>query len=133
MAFILKKKEREKERETVACGLHGNSKIFTPCTQRYFLMNRKYLVTILTAVILLTMSRSVIIVVSGERRFVLLNYVYRLRKLFLFIVLFSTLHVSTSAGHHQVFHTYITLPGARGSVVVKALCCKPEGRGFKSR
>jgi hypothetical protein len=22
---------------------------------------------------------------------------------------------------------------ARGSVVVKALCCKPEGRGFKSR
>jgi hypothetical protein len=22
--------------------------------------------------------------------------------------------------------------GARGSVVVKALCCKPEGRGFKS-
>jgi hypothetical protein len=24
------------------------------------------------------------------------------------------------------------LAGARGSVVVKALCCKPEGRGFKS-
>jgi hypothetical protein len=23
--------------------------------------------------------------------------------------------------------------GARGSVVVKAPCCKPEGRGFKSR
>jgi hypothetical protein len=23
--------------------------------------------------------------------------------------------------------------GARASVVVKALCCKPEGRGFKSR
>jgi hypothetical protein len=23
--------------------------------------------------------------------------------------------------------------GARGSVVVKALCCKPEGRGFKSQ
>jgi hypothetical protein len=23
--------------------------------------------------------------------------------------------------------------GARSSVVVKALCCKPEGRGFKSR
>jgi hypothetical protein len=23
--------------------------------------------------------------------------------------------------------------GARGSVVVKALCCKSEGRGFKSR
>jgi hypothetical protein len=25
------------------------------------------------------------------------------------------------------------IKGARGSVVVKALCCKPEGRGFKSR
>jgi hypothetical protein len=23
--------------------------------------------------------------------------------------------------------------GARGSVVVKALCCKPEGRGFDTR
>jgi hypothetical protein len=23
--------------------------------------------------------------------------------------------------------------GARGSVVVKALCCKPEGRGFETR
>jgi hypothetical protein len=23
--------------------------------------------------------------------------------------------------------------GARGNVVVKALCCKPEGRGFDSR
>jgi hypothetical protein len=23
--------------------------------------------------------------------------------------------------------------GALGSVVIKALCCKPEGRGFKSR
>jgi hypothetical protein len=28
---------------------------------------------------------------------------------------------------------YIIVVGARGSVVVKALCCKPEGRGFKSR
>jgi hypothetical protein len=27
----------------------------------------------------------------------------------------------------------IIIIGARGSVVVKALCCKPEGRGFKSR
>jgi hypothetical protein len=25
------------------------------------------------------------------------------------------------------------IPGARGSVVVKALCYKPEGRGFDSR
>jgi hypothetical protein len=23
--------------------------------------------------------------------------------------------------------------GARGSIVVKALCCKPEGRGFQAR
>jgi hypothetical protein len=27
---------------------------------------------------------------------------------------------------------YISFMGARGSVVVKALCCKPEGHGFKS-
>jgi hypothetical protein len=27
----------------------------------------------------------------------------------------------------------IIIMGARGSVVVKALCCKPDGRGFKSR
>jgi hypothetical protein len=25
------------------------------------------------------------------------------------------------------------IKGARGCVVVKALCCKPEGRGFESR
>jgi hypothetical protein len=29
--------------------------------------------------------------------------------------------------------TVILGGGARGSVVVKALCCKPEGRGFKYR
>jgi hypothetical protein len=28
---------------------------------------------------------------------------------------------------------YYFLLGARGSVVVKALCYKPEGRGFKTR
>jgi hypothetical protein len=35
---------------------------------------------------------------------------------------------------HKHIHAYCkhTL-GARGSVVVKALCCKPESRGFKSR
>jgi hypothetical protein len=27
----------------------------------------------------------------------------------------------------------LTVVGARGSVVVKALCYKPEGRGFESR
>jgi hypothetical protein len=28
---------------------------------------------------------------------------------------------------------FLIFSGARGSVVVKALCCKPEGREFKSR
>jgi hypothetical protein len=36
------------------------------------------------------------------------NLCYRLCTAFLFIVLFSTLRVSTSAGHHQVFHIYHT-------------------------
>jgi hypothetical protein len=34
------------------------------------------------------------------------------------------------------YHIFIALPilmGAHGSVVVKALCYKPEGHGFKSR
>jgi NADH:ubiquinone oxidoreductase subunit 5 (subunit L)/multisubunit Na+/H+ antiporter MnhA subunit len=31
------------------------------------------------------------------------------------------------------FHIPITSVGVRGRVVVKALCYKPEGRGFKSR
>jgi hypothetical protein len=26
---------------------------------------------------------------------------------------------------------YVMIRGARGSVMVKALCCKPEGRGFR--
>jgi positive regulator of sigma E activity len=39
---------------------------------------------------------------------IVINLCYRLRTLFLFIVLFSTLHVSTSVGHHQVFHIYHT-------------------------
>jgi hypothetical protein len=30
------------------------------------------------------------------------------------------------------FKAMFSCMGARGSVVVKALCCKPEGRGFKS-
>jgi hypothetical protein len=37
-----------------------------------------------------------------------INLCYHLSTLFLFIVLFSTLHVSTSAGHRQVFHIYHT-------------------------
>jgi hypothetical protein len=38
--------------------------------------------------------------------------------------------------HNEQLHNLYSYPnviGARGSVVVKALCCKPEGRGFKSR
>jgi hypothetical protein len=31
-----------------------------------------------------------------------------------------------------VFLTYEKIQGARGSVVVKALCYKPEGRGFET-
>jgi hypothetical protein len=42
-----------------------------------------------------------------------INLCYRLRTLFLFIVLFSTLHFSTSAGHPQVFHIYHTTPVLR--------------------
>jgi hypothetical protein len=38
----------------------------------------------------------------------LLNYVYHLCNL-LFIILFSTLHVSTSAGHLQMFYIYHTI------------------------
>jgi hypothetical protein len=33
----------------------------------------------------------------------------------------------------KLIYKIIFYLGARGSVVVKALCCKPEGRGFKSR
>jgi hypothetical protein len=40
-------------------------------------------------------------------------------------------------GNYFAITKYMFIPsilaGARGSVVVKALCCKPEGRGFKSR
>jgi hypothetical protein len=36
-------------------------------------------------------------------------------------------HIMRDANRHKA--DYMT----RGSVVVKALCCKPEGRGFKSR
>jgi hypothetical protein len=32
-----------------------------------------------------------------------------------------------------IFLLLFLVEGARGIVVVKALCCKPEGRGFKSR
>jgi hypothetical protein len=39
-------------------------------------------------------------------------------------------HISSLIG---VFFTTQKICGTRGSVVVKALCCKPEGRGFKSR
>jgi hypothetical protein len=31
-----------------------------------------------------------------------------------------------------LFKDFLGALGAHGSIVVKALCCKPEGRGFKS-
>jgi hypothetical protein len=34
---------------------------------------------------------------------------------------------------HLFICSIITVMGARGSVVVKALCYKPEGRGFDAR
>jgi hypothetical protein len=37
-----------------------------------------------------------------------------------------------TAVYESVFTDYETSSGARGSVVVKALCYKPEGRGFDS-
>jgi hypothetical protein len=33
----------------------------------------------------------------------------------------------------MVLVTVLYSTGARGSVVVKALCCKPEGGGFETR
>jgi hypothetical protein len=35
--------------------------------------------------------------------------------------------------NRKILSANVGLSGARGSVVVKALCCKPESRGFKSR
>jgi hypothetical protein len=34
---------------------------------------------------------------------------------------------------HVLWNSLLTNHGARGSVVVKALCYKPEGRGFETR
>jgi hypothetical protein len=38
-----------------------------------------------------------------------------------------------SINNRKLVNMNIGIFGARGSVVVRALCCKPEGRGFKSR
>jgi hypothetical protein len=35
--------------------------------------------------------------------------------------------------HFTIFHYILEATGARGTVVVKALCYKPEGRGFDTR
>jgi hypothetical protein len=45
----------------------------------------------------------------------------------------ETDHSPPASADVKYMWIYISTPGARGSVVVKALCCKPEGRGFKSR
>jgi hypothetical protein len=49
-----------------------------------------------------------------------------------------TLHANKSTNKSnyvgfEVLTAVVMNSTIRGSVVVKALCCKPEGRGFKSR
>jgi hypothetical protein len=39
----------------------------------------------------------------------------------------------TCYGDNFIFFTFLIVTGTRGSVVVKALCYKPEGRGFDTR
>jgi hypothetical protein len=41
--------------------------------------------------------------------------------------------INWSVEDNEILRLLNTLPGARGSVVVKALYYKPEGRGFDSR
>jgi hypothetical protein len=53
-------------------------------------------------------------------------------------LLVNTLFIMNDFGHDNGGtainkHPYINARGARSSVVVKALCYKPEGRGFNSR
>jgi hypothetical protein len=48
------------------------------------------------------------------------------------VVLFNWL-VLENSGSEAIWALSLLSVGACGSVVVKALCCKPEGRGFKSR
>jgi hypothetical protein len=45
----------------------------------------------------------------------------------------GTSHVNTEIAVHIYCNVYQVGKGARGSVVVKALCYKPEGRGFETR
>jgi hypothetical protein len=59
----------------------------------------------------LLIASDVIWTVAGlelDKRLIL-NYVYRLRTFLLFVILFFILHVSTSAGHLQVFYIYLTI------------------------
>jgi hypothetical protein len=44
----------------------------------------------------------------------------------------KTLEAST-ASYRDTFYFYLVLTGARGSLVVKALGYKPEGRGLGTR
>jgi hypothetical protein len=52
-----------------------------------------------------------------------------------YLPLYSWLNgsVDIHSGHPNIYFVYILPEGARGSVVVKALRYKPEGRGFDSR
>jgi hypothetical protein len=42
-------------------------------------------------------------------------------------------NVHEQSDSQQNFTFALKYKGARGRVVVKALCCKPEGRGFDTR
>jgi hypothetical protein len=46
------------------------------------------------------------------------------------MALFSLIHI---IGYKELTCSTCSVVGARGSVVVKALCYKPEGRGFDTR
>jgi hypothetical protein len=45
----------------------------------------------------------------------------------------TNLQRASSLAAQSIFFAFSLQQGARGSVVVKALCYKPEGHGFKSR
>jgi hypothetical protein len=51
--------------------------------------------------------------ISAKQSLVVINYIFRLCKLLLFITLFFPLHISTSAGHLQVFYIHFTLKMTR--------------------
>jgi hypothetical protein len=45
----------------------------------------------------------------------------------------ETMHFWTCVDINYFYYLHVKNSGARGSIVVKALCYKPEGRGFETR